>query len=159
MENNEFDIRLEYEKLKTECNLPEYEKLSEDFDIDKSIDKKSIFLIREIRRVITERISAYLQLFETLINPNSPPIFVFSILRNISSSDKEAIKEIYKKLSRIQVKTMKLDVIYKKEEEINFINKTFNTWQKLKPMIYKLTENFETNFENDNSSKKGSYFG
>ena len=158
MENDEFDLKSAYEELRTEHGLPEFEKLSEDFDIEKNIEKQSVFLMREMRKVITEKTSAYLQLFETLINPSAPPMFVFSILRNVSSEDKDVIKEIYKILSRIQIETMKLDIIYKKDAEAKFISETFNVWQESKPTIYNLIEKFEMNFENDDTSKKRSYF-
>jgi hypothetical protein len=159
MENQEFNLEQEYNKLKKEHNLPEFTKLAEDFDIEKIQDKETTFLLREIRRAINEKISAYIQLFETLINPNAPPMFVFSILRNVSTKDKDTIKEIYKTLSKTQIEIMKLDTIYNEKQEANFISNTFNTWQELKPKIHKLIENFEASFETDDTTKKRSYFG
>ena len=158
MENDEFDLKSAYEKLGTKYDLPEFEKLSEDFDVEKNIDKESTFLIRDIRRVAVEKTSAYLQLFETLINPSAPPMFVFSILRNVSSEDKDVIKEIYKILSKLQIEAMKLDIIYNEKSEAKFINEIFNMWQESKPTIYRLIEKFEMNFESDDISKKRSYF-
>ena len=159
MEDLEFDFESAYDELKQKHNLPEFEKLAEDFDIEKITDKESIFLIREIRRTINEKITAYLHLFETLINPNAPPMFVFSILKNNSTNNKDDIKETYKTLSKIQIETMKLDTIYKEDAEVKFVNETFKAWQELKLKIYKLIENFETNFEETDTSKNRSYFG
>lgn len=158
MGSDEFNLKKTYEKLREKYNLPEFEKLSEDFDIEKNIEKESNFILREIRRTISEKISAYLQLFEILINPSAPPMFIFSILRNISKEDKIVIKEIYKTISKMQIEAMRLDVIYKEDAEEKFIKETFDTWQKLKPTIYKLVEEFETNFEEDDASNKKSYF-
>ena len=53
---------------------------------------------------------------------------------------------------------MKLDTIYKENAEAKFINETFSMWQKFKPTIYKLIENFESSFENNDISKNKSYF-
>jgi len=88
-------------------------------------------------------------------------MFIFSILRNISTENKNTIKEIYKTLSKTQIETMKLDTIYNENKEAKFINDVFNTWQELKPTIHKLIliENFEANLEIDDTSKKRSYFG
>jgi hypothetical protein len=47
-----------------------------------------------------EKLSAYLQLFETFMNPSSPPVFVFGVLRNVSDDDKDLIKKIYKDLTK-----------------------------------------------------------
>jgi hypothetical protein len=159
MESPEFDFEKEYNKLKEKHNLPEFTKLAEDFDIEKIQDKETTFLLREIRRAINEKISAYINLFENLINPNAPPMFVFSILRNISTKNKDTIKETYKTLSKTQIEVMKLDTIYNETAEAKFINDTFNTWQTLKPTIHKLIKDFEASFETDDTSKKRSYFG
>ena len=159
MEDKEFDIEQEYNELKQKHNLPEFTALAEDFDIEKTQDKETSFLLREIRRAINEKITAYIHLFENLINPNAPPMFIFSILRNVSTKDKDKIKEIYKILSKTQIEIIKLDTIYNETSEVKFINDIFNTWQELKPEIHKLIENFEANFETNDTSKKRSYFG
>ena len=159
METQNINLEQEYNEIKKEHNLPEFTAIAEDFDIEKIQEKETSFLLREIRRAINEKISAYIQLFETLINPNAPPMFVFSILRNISQKDKDTIKEIYKTLSKTQIEIMKLDTIYSEKSEANFINNTFLIWQELKPKIHKLIEDFESNFETDDTTKKRSYFG
>ena len=156
---NEFDFEEVYKELKEKYSLPDYEKLSEDFDIEKIPDKESSYPMREIRRIINEKISAYLHLFETLINPSSPPMFVFSILRNVSQEEKDTIKSVYQKLSKIQIEIMKLDTIYSKEKEAEFIKTTFKEWQDLKPTIYKVVETFEKTFEKEDTSKERGYFG
>ena len=158
MENDEIDFKKIYNELAQKHNLPEFKKIAEDFDIEKIQDKESTFLIREVRRTINEKIAAYIHLLETLINPSSPPMFVFSILRNVSTEDKETIKKIYKALSRTQIEVMKLDTVYNEADEIKFINETFIVWQELKQTIYKLIERFESSFEEDDSTKKRSYF-
>jgi hypothetical protein len=157
METEDFDLKLAYNKLGKKYSLPEFEKLSEDFDIEKISEKEPNFLAREIRRIINEKISGYIHVFEILINPTSPPLFIFSILKNISTKDKEKIRDIYKTLSKTQIEIMKLDTIYKEKSEIKFINETFNMWQETKLTIYKLIENFETGFEKDDISEKRSY--
>jgi len=154
----EFDFEADYEVLKKEYNLPDFEILAQDFDIEKIADKETAFLVREIRRAINEKITAYIHLFETLINPNSPPIFVFKILKNISPQDKETIQDFYNTLSKTQLEIMKLDTIYSEKSEVAFVNDIFKVWQNIKPKIFKLIENFETNFENDSISKERSYF-
>ena len=159
MENKEFDLESAYNKLKQEHNLPEFEKLAEDFDIEKIFDKEPLFLVREIRRTISEKLSAYMHLFETLINPSAPSMFIFSVLRGVKEEDKELIRELYKKLSKSQIEVMKLDTIYSEQGEIKFIKDIFTEWQDLKKTIYGIIENLDKNIEKDNVSKKQGYFG
>jgi len=158
MENEDFDFESAYNELKEKHSLPEFKKIAEDFDIEKITEKESNFLIREIRRTINEKLSAYMHLFETLINPSAPPMFIFSALRGINGEDKEQIKDIYKELSKLQIEVMKLDTIYSEESEVRFIKKSFDRWQELKKTIYAIIEKFDENIGKADDSKKRSYF-
>jgi hypothetical protein len=160
MEDQEEDFDFEecYNKLKKKYVLPNFEALAQDFDIEKITDKEPGFLAREIRRIINEKITAYLHLFETLNNPSAPPMFVFKILKNISIKEKEQLQEFYKILSKTQIEIMKLDTIYSEREEVKFINKTFKMWQEMKFKVHALFESFEKNFENGDISRERSYF-
>lgn len=157
-DQDHFDFELEYADLKKQHSLPDFEQLAQDFDIEKIADKETIFLAREVRRVINEKTTAYIHLFETLINPQGPPMFVFKILKNMSDKDKEKIQEFYKALSKTQIQIMKLDTLYSEEAEIKFINETFKLWQDMKTKIHALFESFEANFEKDDTTNKRSYF-
>lgn len=158
IEIDDCDLETDYEELRKKYSLPEFQSLAEDFDIEKIQDKDTIFLAREIRRTMNEKITAYIHLFETLINPTSPPMFVFKILKNMSKEEKEQIQEFYKTLSMVQLEVMKLDTVYSEEAEIKFINKNFSLWQNLKTKIRTLFDSFEKNFEKDDISKGRSYF-
>lgn len=152
-------IKEDYKKIEEKFSLPTFEKLVEDFDVEKISEKEEGLLIRDVRRAITEKIAGYLHLFEMLMNPASPPMFVFSFMKNLSEQDKKEIKEIYKELSRIQIATIKLDTIYDEKKESEFIKKTYLTWQDLKKKVYQLVEVFEKEFEKNSETKEKSYFG
>ena len=153
------EIKQEYNKLKPKYKLPEFNQLAEDFDIEKTSEKQSSYLLREIRRMMNEKISAYIHLLEAFLNPSGPPMFIFTILKNSSEEEKEAIKEIYKKLAKLQLNAIKLDTIYNEKNEANFIITANQIWSEIKQKSYDLFEKFENKFEEDNSSKKRGYFG
>jgi hypothetical protein len=155
----EKNIFEEYSTLKEKFNLPNFEKLTEDFDIEKNIEKETKFLVREVRRTIHEKLSAYLNLLETLMNPVSPPTFIFSLLKNISTEDKESMKKVYSRLSKLQIKVIGLDTIYSEKEEAEFVNFSFKEWQEIKKIIKKIIEKFELGIEENNTSYKNGYFG
>jgi len=159
MEKEDFDFAAAYSELEKKYGLPEFRKMAEDFDIEKTFEKEPTFLVREIRRVISEKLSAYMHLFETLINPSATPMFIFSVLRGIREEDKELIKEIYKKFTKLQIKVLKLDTVYSEEDEVEFIKTSFSEWQDLKKKIYGLIEKFDENVEKEDSSEKRGYFG
>ena len=158
MEKKEFNLEKEYTPLKEKYKLPDLKMLEEDFDLENLPDKETRFLLREIRKMIIDKISAYETLFETLINPSSPPMYVFSILRSIEEKDKEKIRSIYKKLSRLRIKAIALSAIYNEASEAEFIINSFNIWQELKKEIFDTFENFENNFEKENGSKRRDYY-
>lgn len=158
MEEENYNLEEEYETLAKAHNLPTFEEIIKDFDIEKLFDTKTSCLAREIRRTINEKISAYIHLFETLINPQGPPMFVFKILKNMTPEEKQSLQEFYKVLSMSQIQIMKLDTIYSEASEIKYIKETYRMWQEQKQKIHKLFESFETNFENGDEAKSKTYF-
>ena len=100
-----------------------------------------------------------MHLLEAFLNPATPPIFIFTILKNSNEEEKETIKEIYKKLSNLQLEVLKLDTIYREKNEADFIIKANLEWSELKQKSYKLFEQFENKFEETNNSKNKGYFG
>lgn len=158
-ESNELDFDKEYEKLQEKYNIPSFESLAEDFDVEKIFEKESTFVIREIRRAINEKLSTYLHFLENLINPNSSPMFVYSVIRNLSTDDKSKIKKMYEKLSSYQIEIMKLDTIYNEENEAKFVKETYNVWQELKTEIYDIILQLEKSSKEGMKSKERGYFG
>ena len=148
-----------YESLRKQYNLPEFNSLAEDFDIEKIGEKETSFLLRELRRTINEKISAYLHLFEVFINPANPPVFVFTMLKNTKEDERKTIKEVYKELAKLEVEMMKLDTIYNEKKEAEFIKTANKTWNSLKKKIEKLLESFDRELEESNNSVQKGYFG
>ena len=148
-----------YAKLSKKYALPIFDKISEDFDIEKYLEKETSFILRDLRKIFMEKFNSYLHLFEILNNPSSAPMFIFSMIKNIQEDDKKEIKEIYKIFSKIQLQAMKLDTIYNEKNEADFINKNFKLWQDLKKQIYELTSKFEESFNQNNTETKRGYFG
>lgn len=161
MEEKKFDISEEYDKLRLKYKfLPTFLELSEDFDIEKLFEKETEFILREVRRAISEKISAYMHFFETLINPASPPLFIFSVLKGVDKNTKEKTDKLYKRLAKFQIESMKLDTIYSEEKEAKHIREVFDEWQSLKKEIYKIIDTFECKIEDDSTENvKGNYFG
>lgn len=152
------NLKEDFLKLKEKYSLPDFEKLCEDFDIEKLSEKDSMFLLRDIRRTINEKLTAYINLLENLINPSSPSIFVFSILRGVENKNRSFMKIIYKSLARTQLEVMKLDTQYDEEGEAKFILESFKIWQSTKPKLLRLIDGLKKNFEKDVESKRTSYF-
>ena len=149
----------DYARLVSDFGLPDFDVLAEDFDVEKVLDKETQFVARELRRVVSDKFTSYLHFFETLINPASPPMFVFSLLRTMSSDDKDLVKSLYNKFSRSQVRVMKLDTVYSEESEVSFVLDAYNLWQEVKPSILGIIDRFDENFDDNGTSSQKGYFG
>jgi len=159
MEQTISDIKKKYEAVENKYSLPKFEKISEDFDMEKLAEKESLFLLKDVRKIIAEKIASYSQFFENLRNPMSLPMFVLAPLKNANEEDKKTIKEVYKELSKMQLHIIKLDLIYNEEKEAQFIKQTYDKWQTIKVRIHKLIEKFESEVKENSEQANRNYFG
>lgn len=153
------ESKQEFNKLSEKYGLPNLKNLEEDFDIEKAFEKESSYSLREIRRVIIEKTSNVLHLFENLINPSNPPMFIFTGLKSLEELDKKRIKEIYKILSKLQLEAMKNDSLYEEKSEADLVNKAFKEWEEMKHDIHKILDKFSSSLEEEKNSEGKSYFG
>ena len=152
-------LREDYIVLTKKYKLPEFEQLAEDFDIEKASEKETLFILRSIRRAINEKISGYLHLFETLMNPTSAPMLILLMLKNSDEQSRKEIEETYKKIAKIEIISIKLDTIYSEKKEAEYISYVYTEWQKMKQPLYDLIEKCESNFDISIKSDKKAYFG
>jgi len=66
------NLKKKYKIFQEKYFLPKFEELNDDFSIEKLADNETDFLLKEIRRFISEKFSNYLRLIESLI-----PRFLF----------------------------------------------------------------------------------
>jgi len=153
------EVKDKYELKKHTYSLPDFSKFAEDFDIEKAGDKETDFIIREIRRIVIEKVSAYIHLFETILNPSSGSLLIFSVIKNLDHDDKKDIRDLYKKLASMEITAMKLDTIYNENAEADFIIKTYNDWQEIKLKINKIFEKFDKELDINGSTSSSCYLG
>ena len=88
------NVKEEYNKLK--YKLPKFEELNNDFEID--FIKEKIFLIRQVRRKINEKVIFFCRIIEGLLYPTQQHIINVTEIKNFSDEKKKEIEKIYKKL-------------------------------------------------------------
>ena len=142
--NNLGELKKEYEKLRVKYNLPDFNDLNKLFDIEE-IGFETDFLLRKIRRVVSEKALGYSKFVEIILNP---------------SKDREILSGLYEELGNFEVEIIALDLDYSEKKEADFINKLFKIFnesvrEKLLDVVKKLS--------NGTGDKKadigGSYFG
>lgn len=157
--SNVEDLRNEYKKLQDKYSLPEFHELNKLFDIE-DVDIDTEFLLRKIRRVVSERIASYMRFIEIILNPSNAPMFFFKLIKKLDSKDRDELSKVYEKLGNFELDVISLDLEYSEEKEAMFVKKVFEIFNdearvKLLEVIDKLS------LENNDSKKisNGSYFG
>jgi len=153
------DIKEQYKKLQKRYNLPSFEKLNEDFYIEKISGNETEILIREIRRHIADRIYGYLKVVEAIINPTSAPLFLMSIIKSIDEDEKKKIWGIYEKLIKNEVNLMEVDINFSEEKEADYIKEAYKTWQEIKKDMAEVIETVKKGKNQNSQSRKNDYLG
>ncbi len=152
-------LKKEYSKLETQYQLPSFDELNRDFQIEKIADIESDFLIREIRKAISEKPYTYLRFVETLINPANAPMSVLSLVKTLGTDEKEKLTEIYKKLVRNEVMLIEADVDFSEDREVKFIKETYEIWQEIKKDLMEVLSVVNKSWDNKIEGNGKGYFG
>ena len=131
------ELKKEYGKLAEMHDLPDFKSLNEDFEIDK-IDKDSDCLLRNVRKVIMEKIVSSLTFLEMLINPVNAPRIYFPYIQSMSADDKKMIDKLYGNLGELSIDSLALEIDYSERGEGEMIKKVFNSWKDIKPKFSKI---------------------
>ena len=151
-------LKEDYSKIQKKHNLPSFNELNRDFKIEKLADIETDFLIREIRSQIGEGLENFLRFVEAILNPVNVPMFLFPVIKSLDEKEKEKLNEFYKKLSKLEIKGIKL-INYSEEKEIELLKESFELWQEIKKDFTILIENIEKKLEVKTEKSERGYFG
>ncbi|MCK5624352.1 hypothetical protein KAI04_00740 [Candidatus Pacearchaeota archaeon] len=153
-------LKQEYSEIQGKYNLPSFEELNEDFNIEKASEIEVELLIREIRRFMADKLSTYMRFVEAILNPTNVQMFIYSLIKSLENGEKDKLTEIYKKLSRNELKLIELDIKYSEEKEALFIKESYLMWQTMKEDLLGIIKKANDNWDNNKSeSKNKDYFG
>jgi len=137
-------LKKQYQILKKKYKLPEFDKLNEDFEIEKLQENETDFLLREIRRTMVEKISVVLKFLEIMINPNeSSPAFVFAMIKEMKPEMRKGIENLYKELSLVEISSIALDLDYDEKLESKFIKDHTKKWESTKKDLRALIKSLD----------------
>ena len=151
-------LKEEYSKIQKKYALPDFDKLNEDFKIEKVAQEETELLVREIRETIGETLENFLRFVEAILNPVNVPMFLFPIIKSLNSEEKNKLSEIYKKLSKLEVEAMKL-IDYSEKKEAEFIKNSYKLWQEIKKDFVKIIEAVEKKLDTKIEKTEKGYFG
>lgn len=153
------ELKKEYLKIEKKYKLPSFNKLNEDFHIEKAADTETDFLIREIRKMVSDKPYNYLRFVETLINPVNAPMSLMSVIKILGEVEKNKLTEIYKKLVKNEVMLIETDINFSEEKEAEFIKETYKVWQEIKKDFAEVFKAINKNWDNKSEGNSKKYFG
>jgi len=153
------ELKKDFEVLKKKYNLPEFQKLNEDFDIEKVAENETDFLLREIRKSIMDKAIAYLRFIEMLLNPSSAPLFILSVVKGTTTNDKKILERIYEKLGEFEIDVIELDCKYNEKDEAEFIKKISKEWKTISSDMAKFVEILRRNWRQKSRKDDRGYCG
>jgi hypothetical protein len=148
-----------YNKFQLKYDLPSFEKLNEDFQIEKATEYETDFVLREIRKYITDKFFNYLRFIESILTPNNAPMFVFAITKTLGIKEREKLIELYKKIAKVDVDLIELDIEYSEEKEAKSIKEYYFMWQNIKKDFLELVAVIKKNWDNKIEDSGKGYFG
>lgn len=158
-ENNLDQLRQAYNKFKGKYDLPEFSEMNKIFDIEE-IDVESEFLLRKVRRVVSDKIAGYLRFVEIVLNPSNAPMFFFSLIKKLDDEDKKELTAIYEILGKFELEIVKLDLDYNEENEVEFIKRVYKMFSEdVSKKLLVVIEKMSNGIGNEKKVEKGSYFG
>jgi len=154
------EFKEKYEILRKKFDLPEFDQLNRDFSIEKAAENETDYIVREIRRIVTDRIFNYLRFIETLINPSNAPMSIFSLVKTLGKEEKDKLNDIYQKLMKHEIQYLKLELDFSEENEAKILNESNELWQEVKRDFLSVLEVSEKYEESKKSGSNGrGYFG
>jgi hypothetical protein len=143
------ELKENYLVLKEKYSLPDFDELNRDFQIEKVAGLETDFLVREIARIVSEKLSDFLRFLEGILNPVNGSMLVFSILKTLGEEEKKILTEIYKEIARTEIKMMRLGLEFDEEGEAKFILNSYCVWQKVKKEMSGILDVIDSNWEKD----------
>lgn len=153
------ELKKEYGIFQNKYSLPSFEELNMDFQIEKAAESKTDFVLREVRKYITDKFFNYLRFIESILSPANAPMFVLAITKTIGIKDREKLIELYKKIAKVDIDLIELDLEYSEEKEAESIKKYYKIWQEIKKELLGIIGVIKKNWDNKIEEEKGKYFG
>ena len=158
MKEKEFNVDVEYGKLKDQFNLPNFKDLNSEFEL--SDISEGEFLLRSIRRRLCEKIDEFSNIIEGFIFPQSASLANFYEVKFLSDDEREKLSNLFKRLMVLNRRNLMFDLEPNEKEEAEFITATYGEWLTIKKELLGLVSIMEKSWtEEDKIPTDKGYFG
>ena len=152
-------LKIGYLVLHKKYRLPSFQEMNEDFYIEKIAENETDILIREVRRIVGDKLVNVVRFIENILNPVNAPMFIFSILKLMGQEEKKKLSEVYQKLTQNEIRFIERDLEFDEIGEAKFIRESYELWQEIKKELVKIFGKVEKNWGTKTEENSRGYFG
>lgn len=150
-------IRDRYDKLKAQHNLPAYEIVDEEFEI--SLLETDVFLLREIRRQIEDKINDFLKVLDYVLQPESS-IFSMHESSFFNEEEKKDLFALYSKLMIMTRQGFEISISDGDGTNAKFIINVIKEWKGIKDKMIAFSRKLQEGWKSEvPDEQKLAYFG
>lgn len=141
------ELKKEYEKIKAKYKLPPFDYLDGEFEIS-SIKLEEGSLIKAVLRMIANKISVFMSVLESVIDPSHQTMHDLIEKSNVSDEEKQKMFMLYKKLGKLYHESFL--VFLQNEKEISsYISLLVKEWPKIKEKQISFTKQIVQSWEKE----------
>lgn len=143
-----------YDELQEKYGLPSFSELDNEYELDEP--KK--FILREIRRKINGKLDMYLDVLESVLNPESTTSGMHEG-NHLSDIERRNILSLFKRLMKIRRTSTELGLLLDEEKDAAFIKDVYNQWKSIKEEVLKVVRRMKDSWDKESLSHDVGYLG
>ncbi len=152
-------IKINYEIFHKKYGLPEFSFMNENFEIENIDSEETELFLKRMRKHITEKIFYILRTLEVFLNAQNAPMYMFNIIKSMTSTEKEHITELYKRLAKYEIEAFGLEAKYDEKKEAEFIKKFSIDWKDASEDLIQIYEFMKEGYNKQGKKENKSYLG
>ena len=153
------ELKERYAEIQQKYDLASFDDMNHDYHIERLCELETDYLIREIRKFISDKLQNYAKFIENLLNPTNASMFIYSVIKTLNEEDKKVLVSVFKKLTRWEVELIDLDLEFLEEKEAKFVREFSKDWQETKKDLHKILDSIKTNWDKEIEKNSKAYFG
>lgn len=136
-EDNLKELKAEYEKLRAKYKLPSFDELDEEFEIRRI--ESDLWVMREVRRAMSHRITSMADLFEPVLNPSGGSLHSIIETKVFEKEQIDDMYSFYKHLWMLVHKGISASLESEKAEA-DWVKDVWKGWKKIKEKTLKYSD-------------------
>ncbi len=148
-----------YKKIQEKHGLPYFEFMNQNFEIENLCEAETELLLKRVRKQVMEKVSSGLRALEMFLNAQNAPLFIFSVVKSFSQTDKEILESLYNKFAEFEIEAFGLESVHNEQREAEFIKIVCATWKDVTADFDRIYHSMKVNYKKESKKHDKSYLG